>query len=51
MESIRKELGEDDASASIDYREKIASAGMPEAVRQQAERELSRLEPCRRCER
>jgi len=44
MESIRKELGEDDASASVDYREKIASAGMPEAVRQQAERELSRLE-------
>jgi ATP-dependent Lon protease len=44
MDSIRKELGEDDASASIDYREKIAAAGMPEAVRQQAERELSRLE-------
>ena len=44
MDSIRKELGEDDASASVDYREKIASAGMPEAVRQQAERELSRLE-------
>ena len=44
MDSIRKELGEDDASASVDYREKIASAGMPDAVRQQAERELSRLE-------
>ena len=44
MESIRKELGEDDASASVDYREKIAAAGMPDAVRQQAERELSRLE-------
>ena len=44
MDSIRKELGEDDASASVDYREKIAAAGMPEAVRQQAERELSRLE-------
>jgi ATP-dependent Lon protease len=44
MDSIRKELGEDDASASVDYREKIASAGMPDAVRQQAEREVSRLE-------
>ena len=44
MDSIRKELGEDDAAASVDYREKIASAGMPDAVRQQAERELSRLE-------
>jgi ATP-dependent Lon protease len=44
MDSIRKELGEDDASASVDYREKIAAAGMPDAVRQQAERELSRLE-------
>ncbi len=44
MDSIRKELGEDDATASVDYREKIANAGMPDAVRQQAERELSRLE-------
>ena len=44
LESIRKELGEDDAAASVDYREKIAEAGMPDAVRQQAERELSRLE-------
>jgi ATP-dependent Lon protease len=44
MDSIRKELGEDDTTASVDYREKIASAGMPDAVRQQAERELSRLE-------
>jgi ATP-dependent Lon protease len=44
MDSIRKELGEDDATASVDYREKIAAAGMPDAVRQQAERELSRLE-------
>ena len=44
MDSIRKELGEDDATASVDYREKIAAAGMPDAVRQQAERELARLE-------
>ena len=27
MDSIRKELGEDDASASVDYRQKIAAAG------------------------
>ena len=44
MDAIRKELGEDDESASGDYREKIANAGMPEAVQQQAERELARLE-------
>jgi ATP-dependent Lon protease len=44
MESIRKELGEDDASVSEDYRGKIAEAGMPDAVREQAEREAARLE-------
>ncbi|MEQ1868915.1 MAG: endopeptidase La [Vicinamibacterales bacterium] len=44
MDSIRKELGEDDATVSVDYREKIAAANMPDAVRQQAERELARLE-------
>jgi ATP-dependent Lon protease len=44
MESIRKELGEDDASIVDEYRKKIEEAGMPEAVREQAERELSRLE-------
>ncbi len=44
MESIRKELGEDDASAADDYRAKIAEADMPEAVREQAEREVGRLE-------
>jgi ATP-dependent Lon protease len=44
MESIRKELGEDDGSASEDYHAKIAEAGMPDDVREQAERELSRLE-------
>ncbi|MGZ4393762.1 MAG: endopeptidase La [Gaiellaceae bacterium] len=44
MESIRKELGEDDGSAADDYRAKIEEAGMPEAVREQAERELARLE-------
>jgi ATP-dependent Lon protease len=44
MESIRKELGEDDASVAEDYRTKIAEAGMPEKVREQAEREAARLE-------
>ena len=44
MDSIRKELGEDDASVVDEYRTKIAEAGMPDAVREQAERELRRLE-------
>src|SRR5919197_6372781 len=44
MESIRKELGEDEGSVVDDYRKKIDEAGMPEAVREQAERELRRLE-------
>ncbi len=44
MDAIRKELGESDGSVSDEYRQKISNAGMPDAVRQQAERELSRLE-------
>ncbi len=44
LEAIRKELGEADASIADDYRTKIAAAGMPDTVRQQAERELARLE-------
>ncbi len=44
MDSIRKELGEDDASVVDEYRKKIEAAGMPEAARDQAERELGRLE-------
>jgi ATP-dependent Lon protease len=44
MESIRKELGEDDASVVEEYRTKIAEAGMPDSVREQAEKELGRLE-------
>jgi ATP-dependent Lon protease len=44
MESIRKELGEDDASVVEEYRTKIEEAGMPEAVHEQAEKELGRLE-------
>ena len=37
MESIRKELGDDDASVAEEYRKKVEEAGMPEAVREQAE--------------
>ena len=44
MDSIRKELGEDDASVAEEYRTKIDEAGMPDDVREQAERELGRLE-------
>jgi ATP-dependent Lon protease len=44
MDAIRKELGENDGSIADEYRQKISSAGMPDSVRQQAERELSRLE-------
>src|SRR5213596_3395732 len=44
LESIRKELGEDDASVSDDYRAKIAEADLPDEVREQAEREVGRLE-------
>ena len=44
MDSIRRELGEDEGSVTDEYRTKIAEAGMPEAVREQAERELDRLE-------
>jgi len=44
MDSIRKELGEDEASVAEEYRAKIDEAGMPDAVREQAERELGRLE-------
>jgi len=44
MDSIRKELGDDDASIAEEYRAKIEEAGMPEAVNEQALKELSRLE-------
>ena len=44
MEAIRKELGESDGSIAEEYRGKLADAGMPDAVRQQAERELDRFE-------
>jgi ATP-dependent Lon protease len=44
MDSIRKELGDDDASVVEEYRKKIEEADLPENVREQAERELSRFE-------
>src|SRR5436309_3120977 len=44
MDSIRKELGEDEGSVVDEYRTKIEDAGMPDEVREQAERELGRLE-------
>ena len=44
MESIRKELGEDEASVVDEYHSKIDEGGMPNDVREQAERELGRLE-------
>jgi ATP-dependent Lon protease len=44
MESIQRELGEDSASVVEEYRTKIDEAGMPEAVEEQARKELGRLE-------
>src|SRR5919206_3061353 len=44
MESIRRELGDDDASIVEEYRTRIDEAGMPDHVREQAEKELGRLE-------
>ncbi len=44
MESIRKELGDDDASVADEYRAKIEEAKMPEDVEAQALKELARLE-------
>ena len=44
MDSIRRELGEDDASIVEEYLTKIAESGMPDEVREQAEKELGRLE-------
>src|ERR671917_26615 len=44
MESIQRELGEDSGSVVEEYRTKIAEAGMPEAVEEQADKELGRLE-------
>src|SRR5665213_1222272 len=44
MDSIRKELGEDDGSVAEEYRSKIEAAEMPAEVNEQALKELGRLE-------
>lgn len=44
MESIRRELGEDEGSLVEEYRSKIDEADMPEPVREQAIKELARLQ-------
>jgi ATP-dependent Lon protease len=44
MDSIRKELGEDDASVAHEYQSKIEDADMPAEVKEQALKELARLE-------
>jgi len=44
LNSIRKELGEDEGSVIDEFRTKIEEAEMPDDVRAQAERELRRLE-------
>jgi ATP-dependent Lon protease len=44
MDAIKRELGEGDSDVAADYRKKIDEAGMPDAVRQEVERELGRLE-------
>jgi ATP-dependent Lon protease len=44
MDSIRKELGEDEGSVVDEYRTKIDEAEMPDEVREQATRELDRFE-------
>jgi ATP-dependent Lon protease len=44
MESIQRELGEDSGSVAEEYRRKIAESGMPDEVREQATKELGRLE-------
>ncbi len=44
LEAIKKELGEADGDVVAEYRRRIEEAGMPEPVRKEVERELSRLE-------
>src|SRR6266849_3262558 len=43
-EKIGRDVAEDSSSPIKEFRAKIASAGMPDAARQEAERELGRLE-------
>src|SRR5713226_7152760 len=44
MEAIKKQLNEGGSDVVTTYREKVAKAGMPEAVLVEVERELGRLE-------
>ena len=44
MDSIRKELGEDEGSVAEEYRAKIEGAEMPKEANEQALKELGRLE-------
>ena len=45
LKAIRKELGEDDEESDFEmYRRKIEEVGMPDEAREEAERELERLE-------
>ncbi len=44
LEAIRKQLGERDSDVAAAYRERLADAGMPDAVRDEVEREIGRLE-------
>ena len=44
MDSIRKELGDDEASVVEEYRSRLEASGMPDEVREQFERELGRLD-------
>ncbi|MGB8996486.1 MAG: LON peptidase substrate-binding domain-containing protein, partial [Pseudonocardiaceae bacterium] len=44
LTAIRKELGDDDADATTDYRARVTDADLPEPVREAALREVNRLE-------
>ena len=44
MEAIKKQLNEGQTDVVSTYRERVAKAGMPEAVRNEVNRELDRLE-------
>ncbi len=44
LEAIKKELGEDGGDVTAEYRNKILEANMPQAVREEVERELDRFE-------
>ncbi|HJY24637.1 MAG TPA: endopeptidase La [Actinomycetes bacterium] len=44
LAAIRKELGDDEASGTADYRSRVEAADLPEPVREAAVREVGRLE-------